>query len=232
MPEDPNVALDTWAEQTDYKWGFVTDIESETLPPGLDEDVIRGISARKREPEWLLEWRLEAYRHWLTMDEPEWAHFPDHDWRPVDYQAISYYSAPKSDEDRPKSLDEVDPKLLETYEKLGIPLKEQMILAGYRATQIKAESLARLRTSNAGNPALANASGLHTARIILMVTFASGAIAGLGGGLLSLSTGAYINLGHDLLLSVFAAAILGGLGNPMGAVAGALLIAFTETSPT
>ena len=84
----------------------------------------------------------------------------------------------------------------------------------------------------AGNPALANASGLHTARIILMVTFAIGAIAGLGGGLLSLSTGAYINLGHDLLLSVFAAAILGGLGNPMGAVAGALLIAFTETSPT
>ena len=130
MPEDPNLALDNWAEQTDYKWGFVTDIESETLPPGLDEDTIRGISARKHEPEWLLEWRLKAYRHWLTMDEPEWAHFPDHDWRPIDYQAISYYSAPKSDDDRPKSLDEVDPKLLETYEKLGIPLEERAALAG------------------------------------------------------------------------------------------------------
>jgi Fe-S cluster assembly protein SufB len=130
MPEDPNLALDNWAEQTDYKWGFVTDIESETLPPGLDEGTIRAISARKREPEWLLEWRLKAYRHWLTMEEPEWAHFPDHDWRPINYQEISYYSAPKSDDDRPKSLDEVDPKLLETYEKLGIPLQERAALAG------------------------------------------------------------------------------------------------------
>ena len=119
-----------WAEQNAYKWGFVTDIESDTLPPGLNEDVIRTISARKEEPEWLLEWRLKAYRHWLTMEEPDWAHFPDHDWRPIDYNAISYWSAPKSDDDRPKSLDEVDPKLLETYEKLGIPLEERAALAG------------------------------------------------------------------------------------------------------
>jgi len=110
-----------------YEHGFVTDIEQETVPPGLNEDVIRLISAKKEEPEWLLEWRLEAYRHWLTMQEPEWAavHYPK-----IDYQAISYYAAPKSDKDRPKSLDEVDPKLLETYEKLGIPLHEREVLAG------------------------------------------------------------------------------------------------------
>lgn len=130
MASDSNQTLDAWAEQSDYKWGFVTDIESETLPPGLDEGVVRAISARKQEPEWLLEWRLKAYRHWLTMKEPEWAHFPDRPWGPIDYNAISYYSAPKSDEDRPKSLDEVDPKLLETYEKLGIPLEERAALAG------------------------------------------------------------------------------------------------------
>ena len=130
MTTDPNAMLDQWAEQSDYRWGFVTDIEADTVPPGLDEGVIRFISAKKKEPEWLLEWRLKAYRHWLTMDEPEWAHFPDHPWGPIDYQAISYYSAPKSDDDRPKSLDEVDPKLLETYEKLGIPLEERAALAG------------------------------------------------------------------------------------------------------
>ena len=113
--------------QRGYEFGFVTDIEQETLPPGLNEDVIRFISAKKEEPEWLLEWRLEAYRHWLTMVEPKWAlvNYP-----PIDYQAVSYYSAPKSDKDRPKSLDEVDPKLLETYEKLGIPLHERAALAG------------------------------------------------------------------------------------------------------
>ncbi|MEM7362559.1 MAG: Fe-S cluster assembly protein SufB [Pseudomonadota bacterium] len=111
----------------DYEAGFVTDIESETLPPGLNEEVIRFISARKDEPEWLLEWRLNAYRQWLTMTEPDWAHvsYPD-----IDFNAISYYSAPKSVEDRPKSLDEVDPELLATYEKLGIPLHEQEMLAG------------------------------------------------------------------------------------------------------
>ena len=110
-----------------YEHGFVTDIESVSLPPGLDESVVRAISARKKEPEFLLEWRLKAYRHWLTMQEPEWAHVH---YPPMDYQAISYFSAPKSDADKPQSLDEVDPKLLETYEKLGIPLHERARLAG------------------------------------------------------------------------------------------------------
>lgn len=127
---DPDTMLDHWAEDSEYKWGFVTDIESDTVPPGLNEDVIRFISSRKDEPQWLLDWRLEAFAKWKLMDEPEWAHWPDHDWRPIDYQAISYYSAPKRDEDRPQSLDDVDPKLLETYEKLGIPLEERAALAG------------------------------------------------------------------------------------------------------
>ncbi|MDY6943996.1 MAG: Fe-S cluster assembly protein SufB [Pseudomonadota bacterium] len=111
----------------EYAAGFITDIESDTVPPGLNEDVIRLISAKKREPAFLLEWRLQAYRHWLTMQEPRWAHVS---FSPVDYQAISYYSAPKSKDDAPKSLDEVDPKLLETYDKLGIPLHERARLAG------------------------------------------------------------------------------------------------------
>ena len=110
-----------------YEHGFITDIETETLPPGLDEDVIRILSARKSEPEFMLEWRLKAYRHWLTMQEPDWAHLR---YPKIDYQGISYFSAPKSDKDRPKSLDEVDPKLLETYDKLGIPLHERARLAG------------------------------------------------------------------------------------------------------
>jgi Fe-S cluster assembly protein SufB len=110
-----------------YEHGFVTDIETETLPPGLDHDVIREISRIKNEPGFLLDWRLKAYDHWLTMAEPDWAHVHH---KPIDYQAISYYSAPKRDEDKPQSLDEVDPKLLETYEKLGIPLHERAILAG------------------------------------------------------------------------------------------------------
>ena len=110
----------------EYKWGFVTDIEQDTLPPGLSEDVIRFISAKKNEPEWLLEWRLKAFRHWQTLSEPTWqkVQYPQ-----VDYQAISYYSAPK-EQPKKKSLDEVDPELLETYEKLGIPLSEQKRLAG------------------------------------------------------------------------------------------------------
>jgi len=110
-----------------YKHGFITDIDSDSLPPGLNEDVVRAISARKGEPKFMLEWRLKAYRHWLTMKHPTWAHvhYPQ-----IDFQAISYFSAPKSDEDRPKSLDEVDPKLLETYDKLGIPLHERARLAG------------------------------------------------------------------------------------------------------
>jgi Fe-S cluster assembly protein SufB len=111
----------------EYEHGFVTDVEADTVPPGLDEDVIRLISRKKGEPEFLLNWRLESFRHWLTMSEPVWAHV---DYNPIDYQSISYYSAPKSDSDGPKSLDEVDPKLLETYEKLGIPLAERARLAG------------------------------------------------------------------------------------------------------
>ena len=119
-------SVDRFVQQK-YKHGFVTDIESETVPPGLNEDVVRWISARKGEPEWLLEWRLEAFRRWLTMDQPDWAHLKID---PIDFQAISYFSAPKSDKDRPKSLDEVDPKLLETYDKLGVPLHERARLAG------------------------------------------------------------------------------------------------------
>ena len=110
----------------EYKQGFVTELETDTLPPGLNEDVIRAISLKKNEPEWMREWRLEAYRHWLTMQEPKWSFVH---YGPIDYQAISYYSAPKTTEG-PKSLDEVDPKLLETYNKLGIPLYEQERLAG------------------------------------------------------------------------------------------------------
>ncbi|GHC19708.1 Fe-S cluster assembly protein SufB [Aidingimonas halophila] len=111
----------------EYTQGFVTDIESDTVPPGLDENTIAFISRKKGEPEWMLEWRLEAYRQWLKMTTPSWAHL---NYPPIDYQAISYYSAPKKPEDRPQSLDEVDPKLLETYEKLGIPLHERAALAG------------------------------------------------------------------------------------------------------
>ena len=109
-----------------YDAGFVTAIEEDSFPPGLNEDVVRAISAKKQEPEWLLDWRLAAYRHWLRMREPKWAkvHYP-----PIDYQAISYFSAPKQ-KVQPKSLDEVDPELLRTYEKLGIPLREQERLAG------------------------------------------------------------------------------------------------------
>jgi Fe-S cluster assembly protein SufB len=110
-----------------YRHGFVTDVESDTLPPGLDEDVVRAISLRKREPQFLLDWRLKALRHWFTMQEPDWAHLHI---APIDYQAISYYSAPKTEKDGPKSLDEVDPKLLQTYEKLGVPLHERARLAG------------------------------------------------------------------------------------------------------
>ena len=110
-----------------YAAGFVTDIESDTVAPGLNEDVIRLISAKKDEPAWMLEWRLKAFARWQTMREPSWAHVH---YPPIDFQAISYYAAPKSAKDRPQSLDEVDPKLLETYKKLGIPLEEQKMLAG------------------------------------------------------------------------------------------------------
>jgi Fe-S cluster assembly protein SufB len=111
----------------DYKYGFVTDIQTESVPPGLDEDVIRRISRKKEEPEFLLEWRLRAFRHWLTLKPPAW---PQVSYPPVRFQDIVYYSAPRRRGDGPKSLDEVDPKLLETYEKLGIPLRERERLAG------------------------------------------------------------------------------------------------------
>mgnify|MGYP006276493957 FL=1 len=111
----------------DYKQGFVTELEADTFPPGLDEDVIRRLSTIKNEPEFMLEYRLKAFRHWQTMPKPDWAQL---NIEPIDYQAISYYSAPKSKKDGPKSLDEVDPELLETYKKLGIPLDEQEKLAG------------------------------------------------------------------------------------------------------
>jgi len=110
-----------------YRHGFVTDIESDTVPPGLDESVIRLVSQKKGEPQFMLDWRLKAYRHWLTMQEPEWAHLRIAD---IDYQAISYYSAPRARGDGPKSLADVDPKLLATYEKLGVPLHERARLAG------------------------------------------------------------------------------------------------------
>jgi Fe-S cluster assembly protein SufB len=110
----------------EYKFGFVTDIDADTLPVGLNEDIVRQLSAKKNEPEWMTEWRLKAYRHWLTMEEPHW---PNVKYPPVDYQSISYYSAPRSTP-KYKSLDEVDPELLDTYKKLGISLDEQKLLAG------------------------------------------------------------------------------------------------------
>ncbi|WP_298634048.1 Fe-S cluster assembly protein SufB [uncultured Umboniibacter sp.] len=115
------------AIQREYEAGFVTDVETETFEPGLNEDVIRRISAMKNEPEWMLEWRLDAYRDWCKMEEPDWAHV---EYPKIDFQKIAYYSAPKSMADKPQSLDEVDPELLRTYEKLGIPLEEQKMLAG------------------------------------------------------------------------------------------------------
>ncbi|MDE0343121.1 MAG: Fe-S cluster assembly protein SufB [Deltaproteobacteria bacterium] len=128
--------IDTVHEATGtYKHGFVTDIEMERAPEGLSEETIRFISAKKEEPDWLLEWRLEAFRHWLTMKEPVWAKVG---YPPIDYQASSYYAAPKSAADGPTSLDEVDPELLETYAKLGIPLKEQEVLSGVRNVAVDA----------------------------------------------------------------------------------------------
>jgi len=126
--------MDTGAPKTieelansEYKYGFVTSIEADAVPKGLSEDIIRVISAKKNEPPFMLEWRLKAYRHWLTMTEPNWqnVHYP-----PIDYQDIIYYSAPKTAAELPKSLDEIDPELLRTYEKLGIPLTEQKMLSG------------------------------------------------------------------------------------------------------
>ena len=113
--------------KTEYKYGFYTDVEADSAPPGLNEDIVRLISAKKNEPQFMLDWRLKAYRHWLTMKEPTWPHVH---YPPIDYQKAVYYSAPKKKGEGPRSLEEVDPKLLETYEKLGIPLKERERLAG------------------------------------------------------------------------------------------------------
>jgi Fe-S cluster assembly protein SufB len=122
----PSASLEDLANR-EYKWGFVTEIGTDSVPKGLNEDIIRLISTKKNEPEFMLEWRLKSYRQWLTMEEPTWANVH---YSPIDYQDIVYYSAPKTNIDRPKSLDEVDPELLRTYEKLGIPLREQELLAG------------------------------------------------------------------------------------------------------
>ncbi len=132
-------------ENDKYKYGFVTDIEMETAPKGLNEDIIRFISAKKSEPNFMLEWRLRAYRHWLKMEEPNWAKV---DYSKIDYQDIHYYAAPKST-DRPKSLNEVDPELLETYEKLGIPLKEQELLSGVVAVDAVFDSVSVATTYKA-----------------------------------------------------------------------------------
>ena len=125
-------------EVDQYKYGFVTDIEMEKSEKGLNEDIIRFISAKKNEPEWMLEWRLDAYQRWLTMTEPSWAKVG---YPPIDFQDLYYYAAPKSDKDGPKSLDEVDPELLRTYEKLGIPLGEQAVLAGVQGAKIAVDAI-------------------------------------------------------------------------------------------
>src|SRR6266478_1172103 len=133
----------------EYKYGFVTDIESDSIPAGLNEDVIRVISAKKHEPEFMLEWRLKAYRYWAKLEksqaEPKWAniHYP-----PIDYQKIIYYAAPKAKDDRPKSLEEVDPELLKTYEKLGIPLRERELLAGVAVDAVLDRKSTRLNSSH------------------------------------------------------------------------------------
>ena len=121
-----NKTIEEFTSQ-DYQYGFVTNIEQDTIAPGLDENIIRFISHKKGEPDWLLNWRLKAYKHWLNMDEPNWAKV---DYPKIDYQSISYYSAPKDKSNGPKSLDDVDPELIKTYNKLGIPLEEQKMLSG------------------------------------------------------------------------------------------------------
>ena len=146
MSIDANTAEQVKELEVDkYKYGFVTDIEMETAPKGLNEDIIRFISAKKEEPDWLLKWRLKAYRHWLTMEEPDWAKVG---YDKIDYQDLHYYAAPKNI-DRPKSLDEVDPELLKTYEKLGIPLKEQELLSGVVAVDAVFDSVSVATTYKA-----------------------------------------------------------------------------------
>jgi len=130
-----------------YKYGFISAIESDVAPKGLNEGIVRFISAKKEEPEWLLNWRLDAYRRWLTMTEPKWARV---DYPPIDFQDLHYFAAPKTAAG-PKSLDEVDPELLRTYEKLGIPLVEQEILAGVERPRV-ASTPARISCSTSGMP--------------------------------------------------------------------------------
>ena len=130
-----NETVDQVKSVEKYKYGFVTDIDAEFAPKGLSEDIVKFISAKKEEPAWLLEWRIKAYRHWLTMDEPDWAKIG---YPPIDYNDAYYYSAPKSGDEGPESLDEVDPELLATYEKLGIPLHEQEVLAGVKNVAVDA----------------------------------------------------------------------------------------------
>ena len=129
MAEQRVISRKTELEDTDYKWGFELDIESDVAPKGLSEEIVRLISAKKREPEWMLDWRLKAYRHWLKLgkQEPRWANV---EFPPIDYQDMIYYAAPKSQADGPKSLDEVDPEIIESFNKLGIPLEEQKKLSG------------------------------------------------------------------------------------------------------
>src|ERR1700722_11425283 len=133
MPTETS-EIETLANQ-EYQWGFITDIAADSAPPGLNEEIVRFISNKKNEPDWMLQWRLKAYRHWLTMKEPHWAKV---EHPPIDYQKTIYYSAPKSG---PKSLDEVDPELLKTYAKLGIPLHEQAVLAGVQQPKIAVDAV-------------------------------------------------------------------------------------------
>ena len=125
------ISRETDLSDMEYRWGFVTDVESDIAPKGLNEDIVRFISAKKNEPEWLLEWRLKAYKHWLKLEaedaEPTWAKV---EYPKIDYQNMYYYSAPKKPEDGPQSMDEVDPELLEAFDKLGVPLHERSKLAG------------------------------------------------------------------------------------------------------
>ena len=130
-----NETVDQVKSVEKYKYGFVTDIDAEFAPKGLSENIVKFISAKKEEPAWLLEWRIKAYRHWLTMDEPDWAKIG---YPPIDYNDAYYYSAPKSGDEGPESLDEVDPELLATYEKLGIPIHEQEVLAGVKNVAVDA----------------------------------------------------------------------------------------------
>src|SRR5262252_7444461 len=129
MPTPVN-SVEALATQ-EYKYGFYSDVEADLIPPGLNEEIIRLISAKKNEPAWMLEWRLKSYRHWLTMREPTWARV---EYPKIDYQDIYYYAAPKK-KAGPASLDEVDPEILKTYDKLGIPLREQELLAGVERPQ-------------------------------------------------------------------------------------------------